>query len=139
VLLTWHKNRKPDSKMSRFLSYGLIFAVLGILVTWMISALTTTNECASFTTVLACICFSTLAIVDGDRQVARRQATVAASLGLALFAATAILGIKFTQDLTNSFFDEPKYVALQAEKYRKVFPDDVANAVTPHDVKLKSK
>ncbi len=122
VILTWHKNRKPDTKFSRNLSNFLVFAVLGTTLFWASAALKGTSNIASLPMVLACICFSTLAIVDSDRQQARRQATIAACIGLACFAATSYLSLKATWEIVKNYNLETKLAQEQAKGFAADFP-----------------
>jgi hypothetical protein len=140
VLLTWHKNRKPEASFSKFLSIALIFANLGILILWIPVSLNEISGVASLPLVLICLALSSLAIVDSDRQLARRQAIVVASLGLATFAATAFFSLKVTNKLANSTNDETLFGPAQALINRDVFPSTTeSNNPDQPDVKLKDK
>lgn len=105
VILAWHKNRKPETKFSRFLSIALLLASLGLSLAWMPAALSGAYSgqtgIASLPLILACLCLSTLAIVDADRQLARRQALVAGSLGLALFAGACYASLQASNRLAD--------------------------------------
>lgn len=119
VILAWHKNRKPETKFSRFLSIALLLASLGLAMAWMPAALggaySGQTGIASLPLILACLCLSTLAIVDADRQLARRQALVAASLGLALFAGACYASLQASNRLAGYQKHETAYSQLLHE------------------------
>ncbi|QYK54519.1 MAG: hypothetical protein KF824_06360 [Fimbriimonadaceae bacterium] len=134
TLAAWAKNRAPEKRLSKVLSYILLLSASAAIVFGIATNLGSSRLFDGVHLILILLAF--IGITDSDKMTARRQANLFAALGLAFLAASSIFSLQVSEKIRRTLPEEQAFIRSQQQMNERYFSSAI-NATNPHESDVK--